>query len=283
MVDATGEQAPLSRAGTGSRRGRGHPRHRSRRQRRSGDLEPGTRPKNAAARSEGPQPTPRTARKAPREPAAATGSGKEVEKREGRSGRCALYAATRQERKTRRPAQPARLRDLQELSRIVRVAAGRGEEARLWHEEVHQSPVLGRRRRGDLEPESRVLFRRPGVPRQECLDWFHVVEKLWDAGKAICRGTRRQRQELEAWVAKKKWQQVPPRGSRKGRQPLHQQAARMRYKKLRSEDLPIASGVIEGTVRNLVGVRLDGPGMRWGRDRAEAILHLRCVLLNGQW
>jgi hypothetical protein len=23
--------------------------------------------------------------------------------------------------------------------------------------------------------------------------------------------------------------------------------------------------------------------MRWGRDRAEAVLHLRCVLLNGLW
>jgi len=60
-------------------------------------------------------------------------------------------------------------------------------------------------------------------------------------------------------------------------------ADRMRYKQLRSEDLPIGSGVIEGAVRHLVGVRLDGPGMRWGRDRAEAVLHLRCVLINGQW
>jgi hypothetical protein len=30
-------------------------------------------------------------------------------------------------------------------------------------------------------------------------------------------------------------------------------------------------------------MRLDGPGTRWGRDRAELVLHLRCVLLNGQW
>ena len=148
------------------------------------------------------------------------------------------------------------------------------------------------------------------MPRQECLDWFHVVEKLWDAGKAICRGTRRQRQELEAWVAKKKKElragkvqaiiaelsatldetSVTGPGNKYRREVLEKvvnhftnNAARMRYKKLRSEDLPIASGVIEGAVRNLVGVRLDGPGMRWGRDRAEAILHLRCVLLNGQW
>jgi hypothetical protein len=32
-----------------------------------------------------------------------------------------------------------------------------------------------------------------------------------------------------------------------------------------------------------VGMRLDGPGMRWGKGRAEAVLHLRCVVLNGLW
>ena len=59
--------------------------------------------------------------------------------------------------------------------------------------------------------------------------------------------------------------------------------ARMQYAQLRRGDLDIGSGVVEGAVRHLVGVRLDGPGMRWGRDRAEAILHLRCVLINGLW
>ena len=59
--------------------------------------------------------------------------------------------------------------------------------------------------------------------------------------------------------------------------------ARMQYARLRRADLDIGSGVVEGAVRHLVGVRLDGPGMRWGRDRAEAVLHLRCVLINGLW
>jgi hypothetical protein len=58
---------------------------------------------------------------------------------------------------------------------------------------------------------------------------------------------------------------------------------RMRYQRLRQQGLVIGSGLIEGTVRHLVGIRLDGPGMRWGKARAEAVLHLRCVLLNGLW
>ena len=36
-------------------------------------------------------------------------------------------------------------------------------------------------------------------------------------------------------------------------------------------------------MRNLIGMRLDGPGMRWSRQRSEMVLHLRCILLNDQW
>ena len=145
---------------------------------------------------------------------------------------------------------------------------------------------------------------------ETCLDFWHAVEKLWAAGKAVCRGTRRKRKELEAWVAQQKKRlrqgqlsqvldelrqhlkataQTGP-GNKYRREVLasvlghfEHNARRMRYARLRRMDLDIASGVIEGAVRHLVGVRLDGPGMRWSRDRAEAVLHLRCVLINGMW
>ena len=58
---------------------------------------------------------------------------------------------------------------------------------------------------------------------------------------------------------------------------------RMRYNRLRRLDLDIATGAVEGAVRHVVGMRFDGPGMRWGLDRLEFLLHLRCVLVNGMW
>jgi hypothetical protein len=139
------------------------------------------------------------------------------------------------------------------------------------------------------------------------LDWIHVIEKLWIAGQCVfTEGSA----ELAAWVKEHKallrrghvdamlqnliraFMEIPKTGpGNKGRRErlgavieyLTGHRERLRYHELRRDDLPIATGVIEGAIRNLVRVRLDGPGMRWSRDRAESILHLRCVLLNNQW
>ncbi len=50
-----------------------------------------------------------------------------------------------------------------------------------------------------------------------------------------------------------------------------------------AQDLVIATGQVEGAVRYLVGERFDCAGMRWTRAKAEALLHLRCIELNGDW
>jgi hypothetical protein len=145
-------------------------------------------------------------------------------------------------------------------------------------------------------------------PKAEpCIDWYHVVEKLWEAGGCIhAEGS----DALRQWVAEQKrrlrrgrpsemqralgegLRGIPKTGpGNKGRRKrleaammyLAEHQHRMRYAQLRRDDLDIATGAVEGAVRNLVGMRLDGPGMRWGRDRAEMMLHLRCIVLNGQW
>lgn len=46
---------------------------------------------------------------------------------------------------------------------------------------------------------------------------------------------------------------------------------------------PIATGVIEGACRHLIGDRLDIGGARWGLDGAEAVLTLRAVISNGDF
>lgn len=57
----------------------------------------------------------------------------------------------------------------------------------------------------------------------------------------------------------------------------------MDYGRWREGDLVIATGVVEGAARSVVGERLDNSGMRWIEERAEAVLLLRCIEVNGDW
>lgn len=140
-----------------------------------------------------------------------------------------------------------------------------------------------------------------------CLDWYHVIERLWVAGQCFYEPGSA---ELKQWIGAQTealrdgridavldtlrdgHAAIPKTGpGNKGRRSrledqlsfLKKHRERLRYAEMRADDLVIGTGVIEGAVRNLVRMRLDGPGMRWGRQRSERILHLRCILLNGQW
>lgn len=146
-------------------------------------------------------------------------------------------------------------------------------------------------------------------PKAEpCIDWVHIVEKLWAVGRCLyAEGSA----ELSTWVNERvrelrrksgadkvntalsnAYASIPKTGpgNKAKRQKLREvlehfakNRHRMKYEALRRDDLDIATGAIEGAVRNLVRMRLDGPGMRWSRGRSEHVLHLRCILLNGQW
>jgi len=139
------------------------------------------------------------------------------------------------------------------------------------------------------------------------LDVCHVVEKLWDVGHRFHQeGTA----ELTAWVEDLKTllyagrvaelierlrgylQQVPAHGpGTKGRRHtldkvigyLEPRMSMMRYRDWIEQDLVIASGQVEGAVRHVVGERFDCSGMRWTQGKAEPLLQLRCVELNGDW
>jgi Uncharacterised protein family (UPF0236) len=139
------------------------------------------------------------------------------------------------------------------------------------------------------------------------LDVCHVVEKLWALGRHYHKEGSA---ELAAWVEDLKelvydgktktllrhlrllQSQGPTRGpGTKGRRRalakligyVQPRQKMMRYAYWRKQDLVIATGQGEGAVRQLVGERLDCSGMRWVRGKAEAVLHLRCIELNGDW
>jgi hypothetical protein len=154
-----------------------------------------------------------------------------------------------------------------------------------------------------LEQQLRRLF--PGAILT--LDIRHAQEKLWEVGRLFHREGS---PELARWVEDleellykghvrtllRRLEQELGSVSRRGpgtkgkRETLKKVIAYlgarvklMDYGRWRAGDLVIASGVVEGAARYVVGERLDHSGMRWIEERAEAVLLLRCIEVNGDW
>lgn len=154
-----------------------------------------------------------------------------------------------------------------------------------------------------LEQRCRQLFRGAILT----LDVRHAQEKLWEVGRLFHREGSAELTDwveaLEALLYKghvrtllRRLEQERARISRRGpgtkqkrgvlKKVIDYLEARVRlmdYGRLRKEDLVIATGVVEGAARYVVGERLDNSGMRWIEERAEAVLLLRCIEVNGDW
>lgn len=139
------------------------------------------------------------------------------------------------------------------------------------------------------------------------VDVFHVTEYLWKAGGCLYKEGSK---ELEEWVdaqkellydgraaeiveeIDKRLALLPKRGpgmkSRRERLEqirnyLNKRLDKMDYKTLTEEDLEISSGAVEGAVNYVVAKRFDSGGMRWIKERSEALLQLRCIEVNNDW
>lgn len=158
---------------------------------------------------------------------------------------------------------------------------------------------------GDLDLD--CYAKRYFADATHTIDAMHVIEKLWKAGECIHpEGSP----ELKRWVARQKKrlfggkvseivdelrrqvEKTPRTGpGNKGKRErltnvagyLEKRLAQLNYEELLKQDLEIGSGAVEGAVKNVMGKRCDHGGMRWIKERVEALLQLRCIEVNGDW
>jgi hypothetical protein len=155
----------------------------------------------------------------------------------------------------------------------------------------------------DLRVYVKELFPRA----THTLDVIHAVERIWKAGKCFYREGSK---ELEKWVGRMKrllyrdkaaklvseledaLEEIPKTGpGNKGKRDRLSEVIKyfskrldmMNYGSLRAQDLEIASGMVEGAVKHVIAKRFDNGSMRWIKERAEALLQLRCIEINEDW
>lgn len=132
------------------------------------------------------------------------------------------------------------------------------------------------------------------------LDWYHASEHVWECAKALHVDPQKMKAWAEAALSHL-WEKggtglldellssrttpdaalaasiqslvnsIPPR------------LAWMDYPRHREKGHAIGTGLMEATVKQLVGQRLKGCGMHWSKDGATDITALRATDLNGHW
>ena len=135
------------------------------------------------------------------------------------------------------------------------------------------------------------------------LDWYHLVEHLWEAARTLHPDDRPAQMGLVA-----QWKRVlrDEGGIRLWRQLEQMQGDtdettsgwkaiesligylkprldQTDYPTYRQRDMTIGSGAVESSVKQLVVQRAKGPGMHWTADGLEAVLALRSISLNHDW
>ena len=145
------------------------------------------------------------------------------------------------------------------------------------------------------------------LARVVTVDVMHVLEKLWEAGRSrydegtpqLAAWVRAQEDRLyadnpEAVVAELRgWLEETPKTGpgNKGRRKRLSDAIRylanrldkLNYGSCRERDLEVGTGQVEGAIKYIIGKRCDHGGMRWIRERAQAVIQLRCIDVNGHW
>ena len=150
------------------------------------------------------------------------------------------------------------------------------------------------------KPQIRILRRmakQKGLDLTLIVDVIHVIEYLWDAGRAFHPEAS---SELEHWVRVRLLEILRGKagyvagGMRRSatrrsllcaqRKPvdtcanyLLTHAPYLKYNHYLSQGYPIATGVIEGACRHLVKDRMEVTGARWSLTGAEAVLRLRAL------
>ena len=130
------------------------------------------------------------------------------------------------------------------------------------------------------------------------VDWYHVSQHVWACARIVApdepggwaREALGQLHEGGGW-ALRLWL-LPQRARHRGAKRkalealigyLHPREDRMDDPSYRAQKWQIGSGMVESTARQLVGLRLKGPGMHWSEAGAIAITALRAQIINRRW
>ncbi|HUR05763.1 MAG TPA: hypothetical protein VM347_24680 [Nonomuraea sp.] len=159
----------------------------------------------------------------------------------------------------------------------------------------------------DGDNDLRVYIAELFPTAMHTLDIIHAMERVWKAGECFLKEGSA---PLRTWVdaqredllkgnvtavlgeMQSRLDAIAKTGpGNKGRRArlaaaqryLAKRVGQLNYRDALELDLELGTGAVEGAIKNIIGKRFDHGGMRWIKERAEAVLRLRCIDANGDW
>ena len=145
------------------------------------------------------------------------------------------------------------------------------------------------------------LFQELFPNSEMVLDWYHAIENLWRCGNEVygegsegCKAWVRHYKD-SLWEGKilellKLLREESMCASKKHQTYLfrlyhyyNERKERMKYKEFRDKGYPIGSGAIESANSYSIQNRLKRSRMRWRKENANYMAHLRNVWYSGEW
>ncbi len=140
-------------------------------------------------------------------------------------------------------------------------------------------------------------------PDKECVDLFHVLERVKKALNVYhgedSSDARAAFEQMRIWLREEddgvervlralRHRRDNSRGAAKRTittqiKYFEKRRARMRYKRLLDQNLPVGSGVVEAACKTLAAERMKRSGMSWGDEGGQAILTLRSLIQSDRW
>jgi hypothetical protein len=144
-----------------------------------------------------------------------------------------------------------------------------------------------------IDQTAQMLF--PQATRM--LDYYHASERIWEAANArwgegspqakqwaLVRVGQLKSGRVEAVISSIKRLKMKTGEGRSVRSAtvsyLSNRVKQMEYGKYQDEGLPIGSGAVESSCKQIVTARCKQAGMRWSQTGVDAILALRCFVVN---
>lgn len=133
------------------------------------------------------------------------------------------------------------------------------------------------------------------------LDWYHASQHVWDTARVLFpEDAAAQRAWVDEalsrlhdqggcgllnWLLEERtrWRKTKRTSVQQLIGYIQPRLDRTDYPRYRARGWQIGSGMIESTGKQLVGLRLKGPGMHWSEAGALAVTALRATDLNGRW